>query len=281
MTDIAWVGLSLTGRIGNKTLQALLKHFDGDTSAILRAEAGLLRQVPGIGPKITQSIQAIQLRDVEKALVEWRKRGVSVWTLHDEHYPALLRELDDAPPTLFVRGAAHAPNEPCVAIVGTRTPSPAARNFAQNLSTLLVEKGYMVVSGLALGIDSAAHLGVLAVPEGKTTAVLGCGVLNVYPSAHERLAQKILLQGLVMSEVNPNASPSPSSLVARNRIITGLCQAVIVVETAVDGGAMHAARFAAAQGRPVYTLDSAASGNQALIASGAAVIDYKLADVPF
>ncbi len=280
MNDVGWIALSLTGRIGNKTLQALLKHFEGSTSAILQAEAKKLKEVPGVGPKIAQSICAIDLKHVEGALKVWQRAGVRVLTLQDEDYPQQLKGLDDAPPTLFIWGE-NATFEKSIAIVGTRSPSDEARNFAQNLSTHLVERGYTIISGLALGIDSAAHFGAIIHPEGRTGAVLGCGVLNIYPTEHERLAGKITLQGFVVSEVNPQSTTTPANLVARNRIITGLSEGVIVIETAVDGGAMYAARFATQQGRPVYTVDSAASGNQALIAAGATVLSKDFGQLPF
>lgn len=281
MTDTAWIALSLTGRIGNKTLQALLRHFDGDPQAVLVADSKRLQQVPGVGPKIAQSIREIDLKLVEKAVQRWRREGIRVITLHDEEFPTRLRELNDAPPTLFTRGNWQPQLAKSVAIVGTRQPSEAARKLAQNLSTALVERGYAIVSGMAVGIDSAAHYGALIEPTGYTLAVLGCGVTNIYPQEHERLAQVILQRGAIVSEVNPAGATSPSQLVARNRIISGLSDAVVVVETETDGGAMYAARFATQQGRPIYTVESAASGNRVLIEAGAGVIDWELRDLPF
>lgn len=280
MNNVGWVALSLTGRIGNKTLQALLKHFDGDTTSILKADAKALRKVQGVGPKIAQSICDIDLRQVEAALKRWHQKGIRVLTLLDDDYPTKLKMLDDAPPTLFIRGECLS-FEKSLAIVGTRNPSDTSRNFAQNMSTYLVDGGYAIISGLALGIDSAAHLGAIAHPDGHTGAVLGCGVLNIYPSVHERLAERIQMQGFVMSEINPDVTTSPASLVARNRIITGLSDGLIVVETSIDGGAMHAARFALQQDRPIYAVENNASGNQALIAGGAIPIPMDLMRLPF
>lgn len=281
MTNTAWIALSLTGRIGNKTLQALLRHFNGDPQAIIEADNRSLQQVPGIGPKIAQSILEIDLKQVESSVLRWRRAGIRAIPLYDDDYPARLRPLDDAPPTLFVRGNWQPQLTKSVAIVGTRNPTNEARKFAQNLSTTLAEKGYSVISGMAVGIDSAAHYGALLLPEGCTVAILGCGVMNIYPREHERLAHVILKQGAVVSEVNPLGSPSPSLLVARNRIISGMSDAIVVVESEVDGGAMHAARFAAHQGRPIYTIASQASGNQALIQDGAGVINHNLQSLPF
>ena len=150
MTNTAWIALSLTGRIGNKTLQALLRHFDGDPQAVLAADAKSLQQVPGVGPKIAQSIREIDLKRIEQAVQRWKRAGIRAIPLYDDDYPARLRGLDDAPPTLFVRGNWQPDCTKSVAIVGTRQPSEAARKLAQNLSSALVEKDYTIVSGMAL-----------------------------------------------------------------------------------------------------------------------------------
>lgn len=280
MSDLAWIALSLTGRIGLKTLRALLQHFDGDAQAVLRADAPQLRQVPGVGPKIAQSIRQLDLARVEQAVRRWQAQGVRALTLDDPAYPDRLRALPDAPPTLFVRGEWRADDARAVALVGTRSPTAEARKVAQNLSSLLVERGYTIISGLALGIDAAAHLGALALPQGYTLGVLGCGVLNIYPPAHQPLANAIMRRGALLAEVNPDAGPSSAALVARNRIISGLSDALIVVETTAEGGAMHAARFALAQGRALYALDAPASGNQAILALGGRGIPADLSAVP-
>jgi DNA processing protein len=134
---------------------------------------------------------------------------------------------------------------------------------------------------LAVGVDAAAHLGALAVPDAYPIAVLGSGVLNVYPPANAQLAAAVLQHGAMVSELHPFAGVGASGLVARNRITTGLSSAVIIVETAVNGGAMHAARFALAQGRPLYVVDCEATGNRALIEGGAIPLRPDLRDLPF
>lgn len=281
MTDAAWVALSLTERIGGKTLRALMTHFHHDPRAILAADTAALRKVPGVGPKIAQSIRDIDVALVERALPRWEAHGIRVVTFHDGEYPPRLRQLEDAPPTLFVRGKwdPHVPKS--IGIVGRRQPSERTREIAQNLSSRLAERGYAIISGLAYGIDFAAHLGALAVPEGCTMAVLGSGLLNIYPPDHESLAAAVIRQGALVSELHPTRTVSPSQLVARNRIITGLSDGLIVVETEADGGAMYAARFAAQQGRPIYVVESPASGNRALMEAGAAIIRPDLEDLAF
>jgi DNA processing protein len=281
MIDSAWVALSLAERIGAKTLGALMAHFNHDPRAILAADEQMLRQVPGIGPKMAERIRSVDLSQVEQAIPRWQNEGVRILVRDDPSYPRPLRPLDDAPPTVFVRGLWLLPNQGRVAVVGTREPSQQAKETAYSLGMMLAERGYGVVSGLAYGIDAAAHSGALTIPGAFLLAVLGCGVLNVYPPEHHGLAQAIMRQGALLSELHPYATPSASNLVARNRIITGLSDAVIVVETDVDGGAMHAARFAFAQGRPIYTFDWPATGNQALLANGAKKLTPDLGDLPF
>ena len=268
--NAAWVALSLVEHVGAKKLRALMAYFDGDLAAALTADTATLRRVPGIGPKIAASIRAVDLAAVTADIPRWNETGVALVTLNDPAYPAALREVDDAPPTLFVAGMWREGR--AVAVVGRREPARAASEAARQIGFELAQRGFQVISGLALGIDSAAHIGALARPGGATSAVLGSGVLNVYPPGNRALAEAIRQRGAVLSEVHPDAQPKPSTLVARNRIISGLCEAVIVVETESDGGAMHAARRAVEQGRRVYTLESEATGNRALIEAGAVVI---------
>lgn len=283
MSDPAWVALSLIDRVGRRTLDALLAAFHNDFRAILAADLHELQKVPGVGPKIARSIRNVNLDQVAANIARWERLGVYILTLHDDDYPRRLRPLADAPPTLFATGQLeqNRRSRPCAAVVGTRQPTAAAQRAAQELALRLAERGYTIISGLAFGIDYTAHQSALALPSGATLAVLGCGVLNIYPTQHQELARAITGRGLVLSECHPDAPPGPSALVARNRIITGLSDAVIVVETSVEGGAMHAARFAFQQGRTLYALDYPASGNRALIAAGAIPLRPDLRELPF
>lgn len=268
--DSALIALGLIRYVGGKTLKALLAHFAGDAYAVLAAEPEELRRIPGIGPKITAAIKAVDLPAVEAALNRWQQLGVRVLTLNDPAYPRLLRPLEDAPSLLFVYGSweTHVPFKG-VALVGRRRPQTDSVLFTQQLAGKLVEAGYIVVSGLAYGVDRAAHQGALASAHGQTLAVLGCGVLNIYPPDHVELSRAIAGRGALIAEVAPDASVNTSALVARNRMITGLSEAVVVIETEHDGGAMHAARFARTQGRKLFVLENNASGNQILIREGA------------
>lgn len=277
--DPAWVALSLVEHLGGKKLRALLAHFNGDLHTILSADEKTLRRVRGIGAKIAASIHQIDMAQVERLLAGWEANGIRIITLNDPTYPPMLRAIDDAPPTLFVRGTWR-PIPKAVAIVGTRQPSAESIDAAQELGYELACRGDVIVSGLALGIDTAAHLGALSSPDGYTLAVLGGGVLNVYPPENRALANAIAMRGGLLCEVHPAAEAKTPALVARNRLISGLCDAVIVVETSIEGGAMHAAKRAFEQGRHVYALENAASGNRVLIDEmGAVAIGAKLREI--
>ena len=285
MVDAAWIALSLTSRLGGKTLRALRTHFDNDLSVILSADTKQLREVPGIGPKIAQSIQQIDLEKTLRAIDRWQNAGVNIVTINDPGYPAALLTLDDAPPTVFIRGTwPESNNRTACAIVGTRRPTSDAYQFAQNLSQALAQRGQLIVSGLAVGIDAAAHIGALATGDGITVAVLGNGVLNLYPPENAPLAQAIITRGgALLSEVSPDAPVGAPGLVARNRLITGLSDRVVVVETSADGGAMHAARFARLQGKSIYAVENSASGYRALLSNGAISLspNIKFNELPF
>lgn len=268
----AWVALSLVEHLGGRKLRALLDAFGGDLDAVLAAENAALQCVAGIGPKLAAAIGAIDLAAARHALRRWAEAGVAIIPRTSPAYPARLQALaDDAPPTLFVRGdlAALSGELRSAALVGTRHPSAQAREAAFRLGMELALEGQAVVSGLASGIDVAAHHGAIS-GRGRAVAVLGSGVLQVFPPEHESLAGLLLRQGgALVSEASPDARASTPRLVARNRLISGLSDSVIVVETQVDGGAMYAARAAQAQGRRLFALGLPASGNQALIQAGA------------
>jgi DNA processing protein len=266
------VALTLTRQLGGKTFRALLAHFDHNLHDILNADEADLRQVPGIGRKTARAIRQTDLGKVEVCMRRWQQHHVQIVTWNDGAYPLALKATEDSPPTLFVRGTLPDMTRAC-AIVGTRRPAAESSALASKLAGDLAERGYTIVSGLALGIDKTAHQGALTIPGGQTVAVLGSGVLNVFPRENREFASAIIERGALISEVAPDSNVSTPGLVARNRIISGLSKLVVVVESSFDGGAMHAARFAALQGRPVYAADNAASGNQALLANGALPVD--------
>jgi DNA processing protein len=279
VVDAAWVALSLVPRIGGKTLAALLARFDGDTSAILGASTAALEEVPGIGPRTAAEIHQLDVVAIERQMARWAAQGVQVLTPSMPGYPPRLGAIDDHPPTLFALGDLAALAVRLVAVVGTRQPGDVALHMTKAIAQGAVRRGAGIVSGMALGIDTCAHQTALD-EGGRTVAVLGSGVLHPYPPANRALYQRILAAGCVISEVHPRVPPNPARLVARNRMISALADRVYIMETEADGGAMHAARFALAQGRPLYAVDLPASGNQSLLAEGAEAIPPEVAQVP-
>jgi DNA processing protein len=279
--DAAWVAMGMLRHVGGKTLRALLAHFQGDIYAILAADVKTLRQVPGVGAKIARAITEIDLEQVQQSIECWQKQDIHVVTWRERNFPRRLAFFEDAPPLLFFRGAMPPSAEfKAVAIIGTRQPTRESVQLAQALAADFVSRGCVIVSGLALGIDTAAHQGALATQDGQTLAVLGGGMLdNIYPPENNGLAQAVMLRGALVCEVDPQAVVSSPGLVARNRIITGLCDSVIVVETQVDGGAMHAARFAKLQRKTLYAVDNNASGNRMLLQNGALPVPSQYSDL--
>jgi len=249
--DTAWVGLCLVSGVGGKTFRALMTAF-GTPDAALSASDEDLYAVSGVGKVLSQSIRRVDLKRTAANLTRWEAKGVRALTLNDGDYPAPLKSLDDPPPLLFVRGQWPIAFSGALAVVGTRTPSRQAHLYASAVAGQVAAQGRAVVSGLAVGIDSAAHNGALEA-DGVTVAVLGCGVLNVYPPEGRMLSERVSRSGALMCEVSPDSGVSTPGLIARNRLITGLSEGVMVVQSNTDGGAMHAARFAIAQGRKLYT----------------------------
>lgn len=270
--DTAAIALGLIANLRNSTRHALLAHF-GSAEAVLKADEEALTAFKGVGTTLAARIRSVDLAAFERTLAAWQRRGVHVLPHGSAHYPALLMELPDAPAVLFALGLL--PNntwwQQAAAVVGTREPLPRSRQLAHFFASRYAVRGYTVLSGLALGIDRAAHEGALH-EGGRTVAVLGSGVLNVYPALNAQLAQRIASTGALLCECAPDAPVSAARLVARNRLISGLAQQLLLIESAEDGGAMHAVRFAFAQGRSVLALNLPAGGNQAAIAAGAQAV---------
>jgi DNA processing protein len=269
--------LALTPGIGPRLRKSLLEHF-GSAQAVLKAAASDLRAVPGIGQKLCRSIVAARSEvDVEAELSDCQAHDVQLLAESEAGYPQPLRSIPDPPGLLFVRGQIQPSDGLAVAIVGTRHGSQYGLAQAERLAAGLARCGYTIVSGLARGIDAAAHRGALKAG-GRTIAVLGSGVLNIYPPEHESLADEVTLHGAVISENPARSPPLPGAFPQRNRIITGLSLGVIVVEASERSGALISARHAMEQGREVFALpgrvDSRTSrGCHRLIRDGAKLIE--------
>ena len=241
------LALSTVRGLGPKAVQrASAMAVDGAAGAGALAE--LVEAVRASAPRtkaVTRETLEEALEGAEATLGAAERQGIYAAAPGERAYPGLLRLLGDAPPVLFWRGDAAAVCRPSVAVVGTRAPS----DYGRKSSRLLVGSGYTVVSGLALGCDSAAHQGCLDAG-GVTVAVMAHGLDLVYPKAHTALAEQILDGGgALVSEHAPGVAPQRRSFVARNRIQSGLSLGVVVAESALDGGTMHTAAFALAQSR--------------------------------
>jgi DNA processing protein len=239
--------------VGPVTLSRLLAAFDNDPVRILGAHVALLRAVQGVGPVIAATIASwpnnFDLGREEAKLVQ---HGADFLPRESTGYPPLLRQLPDAPIGLYRIGE-YIAGEQAVAIVGSRRASPYGVAVARQLARGLVEAGFCVVSGLARGIDTAAHEAALEIG-GPTVAVLGCGADVAYPPENAALQAEIARKGALLSEFPLGRRADRQTFAMRNRIVSGMCRAVIVVETDTDGGSMITAQFAAEQGRQVFSV---------------------------
>jgi DNA processing protein len=256
------LALALTDRIGWTLLHRLLGTF-GTLEAAFAATGEQLQLVQGIGKQIAANIQSIDLGRVAADFRRLDSQGIRVALWYDTAYPDRIKALADRPLALFWKGEICPEDAQAIAIVGTRNPSPRSAQLAYDLAGDLAAQGWTIVSGLARGIDTAAHHGALAAG-GRTIAVLGCGVNVVYPPENARLAAQIAGGGALISEVHPDVNPSTTTLMRRNRLIAALSRATIVVEAPGESGALHAARSAHALGRPVFALDNS-TGNAGLL----------------
>ncbi|MCE9688056.1 DNA-processing protein DprA [Shewanella sp. AS16] len=215
---------------------------------------------------------------VEQAL-EWQQQASnhSIISFSDPLYPPLLRQIPDPPPILFVKGQAETLLLPSLAVVGSRNASPAGLQLSRRLAAELVEQGLAICSGMATGIDGAAHKAALA-QGGTTIAVLGTGIENVYPKRHQQLYQDIQQQGCVISEFWPDTAPFAGNFPKRNRIISGLSLGVLVVEACRKSGSLITARLASEQGREVFAVPGSVVGGHSqgchdLLRNGASLVE--------
>ncbi|MGD1908027.1 MAG: DNA-processing protein DprA [Leptolyngbyaceae cyanobacterium] len=259
---IYWLAWSRIEGIGPVLLKRLHLHFGGLEIA-WQAGADDLQTVEGIGSVLATAI-AQQRQTIDPAAIAPLPEQL---TPADDAYPALLFEISDPPPVLYYRGdlalLTTCQTQPAVGIVGTRRPSPYGKRWTQRLSGALSRAGVVVISGLADGIDREAHQSCLA-QQGKTIAVLGTGVDQVYPHKNHDLHRDIAAKGLLLSEYPPGTPPDRSHFPRRNRIIAGLSRAIAVTEAPIKSGALITARLANDYGREVYTLPGSLENPQAM-----------------
>ena len=273
----AFLVLNALPDIGPITTNRLLSHFGDDPLRLFSASARELEEVKGVGPKISGNLSGWRtLVDLEKELARLAEAQATFVTCRDPAYPPLLREISDPPLGLYRRGDYNF-GAPCVAIVGSRRTTLYGQATAKKLGHDLAKQGFCVVSGLARGIDTCAHEGALEAG-GRTAAVLGNGIDIIYPPENLRLYQRIEENGgAILTEFPFGRRADKQSFAMRNRIVAGMCRAVIVVESDVSGGSMITARFAGEQGRLIFAVPGridqpSSAGCHQLIRDGATLL---------
>lgn len=271
-----WIAISAFEEgIGPLRFKLLLEYF-GSALAIWEAPERKLAEI-GLGEKITAKFADFRKNfKIEEYLGQLDKKGIRTVILAEPDYPPLLKEISDPPPVLYLKGNFTDFNSPTLAVVGTRKSTNYGRQACEMLVSDLVSAGLVIVSGLARGIDSAAHQATLAIG-GKTIAVLGCGVDVIYPPENKKLYEEITKSGVIVSEMPLTHWASKGTFPARNRIISGLSLGVLVVEGAEDSGALITASYAAEQGREVFAVPGPitspfSAGPAKLLKSGAKLV---------
>ena len=273
---LPWIALKGVPGIGNLLFKRLFQHFK-TPEAVLQAPGEKLLQVEGMTPRLARAIAGHGIpekakRDLDLAF----KKGYKIITLADTAYPPLLLEIPDPPPILYVCGNLRT-SLLNIAIVGSRNATKYGLTITRHLGADLASLGITVVSGMALGIDTAAHYGALA-GHGNTIAVLGSGLDRIYPASNKNLFYKIAEQGAVISEFPLDTEPESHNFPQRNRIISGICHGTVIVEATRRSGSLITARMAAEQNRDVFAVPGSvhsfkSTGTHTLIKQGAKLVE--------
>lgn len=276
----AWLALCAVRGLGDADVCRLVRAL-GSPEAVLAASTEELARVGALNEPLARAVRrgpddAAQ-RDIDRELETLARLPFSVVTYLDTDYPPLLKNISDPPPLLYVSGALDQAERHAVGIVGSRRATGAGRALTEELSRGLATAGFTVVSGLARGIDAAAHRGALAA-RGRTVAVLGCGIDRTYPPEHEALRKEIESSGAVISELPLGSYAHGYHFPRRNRIISGMCLGVVVTEAAMPSGSLITARLAVEQGREVFAVPGFVKAEQSrgpngLIKQGAKLVE--------
>ncbi len=273
---LPWVALKTVPGIGNLLFKRLFQHFKTPES-VLHAPPEQLLQVEGMTSRLARAITRHNIPDkAKKDLALAFKQGYKIITLSDTDYPPLLLEIPDPPPILYVCGRLKT-TLLNIAIVGSRNATKYGLTITGRLGADLASLGITVVSGMALGIDAAAHYGALA-GHGNTIAVLGSGLDRIYPASNKKLFYKIAEQGSVISEFPLDTEPESHNFPQRNRVISGICQGTVIVEATRRSGSLITARLAAEQNRDVFAVPGSihsfkSTGTHTLIKQGAKLVE--------
>ncbi|MBL8063652.1 MAG: DNA-protecting protein DprA [Anaerolineales bacterium] len=267
-----WIGFNLIKGIGAVRMQGLVAYF-GDLESAWKADPAELTQA-GLGVKLVEKVIGARKQvDLNQVWAKIEAQGIKILTWMDEEYPSRLREIDQPPPVLYIRGEYLQDDLFAVAIVGTRKVTPYGRQLTEEIASFLAANGISVISGLARGVDAIAHQTALKAG-GRSIAVLGSGVDKIYPPEHRGLAEQMMERGAIISDYAVGTPPDASNFPPRNRIISGLSLAVVVIEAAETSGALITAEFAAEQGREVFAVPGSiyapqSKGTNRLIQKGA------------
>ncbi|MBU0972472.1 MAG: DNA-processing protein DprA [Proteobacteria bacterium] len=279
-TYLPWFILKEIPDLGNILYKQLLDRFFSPENVLI-APARQLERIPGIPPRVVKEIPRYKkyMGKAQSELDQVYRHGVKIVTMTQEAYPSLLKEIHDPPPFLTYTGTLDA-KAPCISIVGSRTPTAYGLNTAKNLSFSMASAGFQVVSGMARGIDTAAHKGALKAG-GKTIAVLGSGLNRIYPKENLPLFSDIQNTGAVISEFKLNCDPYPQNFPIRNRIIAGLSTGTLVVEAAQRSGSLITARLAGEYNREVFAVPGSiqskkSRGTHFLLKQGAKLVENEM-----
>lgn len=247
-----WLGLHFVPNFGVVRISQLLAHFESAEALWREPDASLMRlNLPR--NMLRQFCDARRKIDLSQTMEAIARAGASLVTLEDEAYPALLRQLSDRPLLLYVRGQFQAEDDKCLAVVGTRKASKYGWDVANQLAAEIADQGITIVSGMAQGIDAAAHRGALTAG-GRTIAVIGTGIDKIYPRENADLAEEIVANGAIVSEMPLGAMPLAKNFPQRNRLISGMSLGVLVVEAPAKSGALNTVSHALDQGREVFAV---------------------------
>jgi len=276
LTSIYWPAL-VHLPLGPVRMKKALAIF-GSPQAVWEAPLSGFREIEGVAEGTLSKIQDVRARvSPEQEMEKLIKNDVQVLTIFDDGYPKLLKEIYDPPVVLFYKGQLAAEQDRAMAVVGTRLPTRYGKTMTAQLCTGLVESGFVIVSGLARGIDTEAHQTALAA-KGRTWAVLGCGLDVIYPPENRALRDAMLETGAIISELPLGTPPLAEHFPGRNRIITGLSRGVLIVQSKNKGGSMISARFALEQNREVFAVPGnvdvpQSEGTHFLIKQGAKLVE--------
>jgi len=260
--------LNKAPHVGHRMLEQLLEVFGRPQSILAASVSGLLEAAPRMSAETAQALLDADLEKAEAELAELMAEGITAVSWRDAGYPTNLKGAPDCPAIIMIKGRVTKADTNSVAIVGSTHPTVPGVSLASLLARGLGWRGLTIVSGLAEGIDTAAHFGALEVGA-RTIAVLGSGLRQVFPLRNRKLAEDIAQLGALVSELPPDLRASSQRLMARNRITSGLAKATIVVESETDSGSLATAERAWRQGRLVYAVDNGKKGNAQLLAQGA------------